>query len=108
MVFEKKHPDWMYDQFKTNSGIWIQDIRYGIEVGRRAAIVKLEDGRAYRFDLYEKRDYHHDWIEVRKHHDNISWKNEPIINQFISLTLNGGIIDINLAQNICIYMRDLD
>lgn len=48
MKFEKKHEDWIYDEFKTQSGIGIKEIRYGIEPGRRAAIVRLEDGREWR------------------------------------------------------------
>ena len=105
MKFEKKHEDWIYDEFKTQAGIGIKDIRYGIEIGRRAAIVKLKDGRAYRFDLYE-REGNLDWFEVRKHQDNISWKKEPIVSQYpVSLR---GITDMCLAQSICWYIRCLD
>ena len=105
MKFEKKHEDWIYDEFKTQSGIGIKEIRYGIEPGRRAAIVRLEDGRAYRFDLYERNGYQ-DWFEARKHHDNISWKKEPIVNQYP--VSRRGITDMRLAQSICVYMRYLD
>lgn len=104
MKFEKKHEDWIYDEFKTQSGIGMKDIRYGIEIGRRAAIVKLEDGRAYRFDLYEKNQ--NDWFEVRKHQDNISWRKEPIINQYP--VSRRGITDMNLAKNIGQYLSYLD
>ena len=38
MKFEKKHEEWIYDEFKTQSGIGIKEIRYGIEPGRRAAM----------------------------------------------------------------------
>ena len=76
MKFEKKHEDWIYDEFKTQSGIGIKEIRYL------------------------------DWFEARKHHDNISWKKELIINQYP--VSRRGITDVHLAQSICRYMRCLD
>ena len=44
-IYNDDVEDWIYDEFKTQSGIGIKEIRYGIEPGRRAAIVRLEDGR---------------------------------------------------------------